>query len=127
MDTDKIASAIIDLIVKHLDAQGSDRSVAKKANISNTLIGNFRKGTSMKLDTMEKILKAYPELRRPIADILLGEITEKHTAASLSKEAAEWRMLAEKHRKAADALARINLMNAQTIAELTGREVIKEA
>jgi hypothetical protein len=60
--------------------------------------------------------------------LLTGEgqmfLDEKGTAAT-NNEAAAFKKEAEKFRRAAEALARVNLINAQTITELTGGEVIE--
>lgn len=78
----------------------------------------------MRLDTLDKILEAYPELRRPIAYLLLGESDENSTAAI--KEI-ELRLEVESLKKKAAALARLNLVNAQTIAKLSGVEVVEKS
>lgn len=124
MEDESFSIKAMQLIVKHLDAQGSDREVARKTKLSNTLIGNFKSGASMRLDTLDKILEAYPELRRPIAYLLLGESDENSTAAI--KEI-ELRLEVESLKKKAAALARLNLVNAQTIAKLSGVEVVEKS
>lgn len=55
----------------------------------------------------------------------LTAATNSNEAAVLRKEIEKYKDQAEKYRKAADALARVNLMNAQTIAELTGGEMVE--
>lgn len=87
MEQKSISKQIIELIASKLESTGSGRSVAKKTKLSNTSIGNYVAGASMKLDTMEKILEAFPELRAPIAEILLGEPIKKGTEATNSDEA----------------------------------------
>lgn len=88
------------------------RSAKDKTNIGINLIDNF--------------LYKFPEV--DVTWLITGEASgaqndKKLTAAT--NEAAVWKRQAEVYRKAADSLARINLMNAQTIAELTGGEMVE--
>lgn len=74
---------------------------------------------------MEKILDAYPELKQPIAEIVLGEKIEKLTAATNSNEAAvrdELMDLREQVRKLID----MNFTQTQTIANLSRGKVVEQ-
>lgn len=93
VEPESIGKRINDLIISKINSEKSDREVARKTGLSNTAIGNVKNGTSMKLDTMDQILKAYPSLKVEIANVFMGEIAEKHTAATKTIEAAVWQTL----------------------------------
>lgn len=126
MEQNPITQRITEIVLNHLKSTGlSDREYAKQSEIAHTLLGKFRSGTGMNLDTLEKIVNTFPEISVTIGEVFLGKKDENNTAAS--KQAAIFKREAEKFRRAADALARVNLINAQTIAELTSGEVVKQS
>lgn len=102
----------------------SSREFEEKTGISHAMFGRYNEMTSfMSLDKLEQICSKFPDLKVRIAGYLFGDKDGKHTAAT--NEAAVFKKEAEKFRKAAEALARVNLLNAQTIAELTSGEVVE--
>lgn len=124
MEQNPITQRITEIVLNHLKSIGlSDREYAKQSGIAHTLLGKFRAGKAMNLATLEKIVNTFPEISVRIGEVFIGKTDENNTAAS--KQAAIFKREAEKFRRAADALARVNLINAETIAELTGGEVIK--
>lgn len=117
-----ISQKINELIISKINSEKSDREVAKKTGLSNTAIGNFKNGTSMKLDTLDQIVKAYPELKGEIARYFAEEAEKKESPESEAT-------LKESIKKMSESIASLtqaNLVNAQTISQLLSREVVKQ-
>lgn len=115
-------------MVKYIENQGIVVGIWEaENNISNGYLRRSAKNrTNVGIDLIDNFLSKFPEV--DVTWLVTGkelreQIDEKLTAAT--NEAAVYKREAEKFRKAADALARVNLINAQTIAELTGSEVVE--
>jgi transcriptional regulator with XRE-family HTH domain len=124
-----IESPLQQLIVDFLKEKGvSQRKFGADMDVSESALSTYnRMSSAMGIDLLDKIMSTYPDIKHRIIAYLGGNTDKNITAAPFSEEAAVLRLEVEKYRKAADALARINLMNAQTIAELTSGEVVKQA
>ncbi|MEM9339261.1 MAG: helix-turn-helix transcriptional regulator [Bacteroidota bacterium] len=73
-------SPIQELIMKFLDSQGmSDRELSKKIGFSHGYLSSLRKGTSMGLDKVEKIIDAFPEITEHLSFSEKGEAPDGAT------------------------------------------------
>lgn len=84
---------LTDIVLKHVASTGeSDRSFAKRAGISHTLLGKMRGGTAMGLDVLEKIINSNQNLIPEIGAVFISTDIKKSaipesTEAALLKEA----------------------------------------
>lgn len=122
---------ITELVLKHLEkAYGSDREFATAANISHPLIGKFRTGSAMNLDTLEKIVNANPEILPEIAKLFSSKTEQKHTDETLIDEPAVSE--AERHQHLEDLrseikhLRRVNNVQAEAILNFSRKLGIPE-
>lgn len=81
MEQTKIESEIQSLIVAYLKGIGvSQRKFAEVTGLSDTTYGTYSRMTSaMGADSMDKILTAYPELRKVLINHLTGNNMENNT------------------------------------------------
>lgn len=125
MERYEIAKPIQQIILDYREEKGLSYRDFLTPELPHTALNNIQTADDkfIQLDTLDKIFNKHPELAERIARHFSSYLKENNTAAT--NEAAVYKREAEKFRKAADALARVNLINAQTIAELTGSEVVE--
>jgi transcriptional regulator with XRE-family HTH domain len=79
-----INQRVTGIILDYVSTQKlSDRAFAAKVGVAHNMLGKFREGSAMTLDTLEKIIDTYPELRVPISEVFY----RKPTAATKRDEA----------------------------------------
>jgi predicted XRE-type DNA-binding protein len=124
LEQDTISQAITALILRHIEESGlSDRKWAESVGISHPMIGRFKDGTAMGIDTLERIVTKYPELRQKVAAVFY-QTEEKSTAATNSTEAA---ILREAMAELREQLAFLRAQNSDLTKALLQGKVVEQS